>query len=815
MNLDEMPCVILAGGRGSRMASVALHKVCFPVAGRPAILRGMEAYGAAGLKRFLIVVGQMAEQVIATVADESPEASFVYQADPRGTGHAALLAVQALKRQGYRGPLMIVMGDKIARPAVVHRLLEHYRQNPCGVLMSSLPAEDSPSSGRVVRDRSGRILGVVEVADIRQARQGRRKIRLGGRQFTARQIEQAGTTANVSMYVFDFDALAEALESLGTDNAQGELYLTDTVEHIASRSGADEMVFTDAEDLMGFNTPAELMAIEEVVRRRERPPRVSAAERKALGRRHLKTAGEWAKVIDSDRPGWNRFLRGCYGRDDALIAARKRAMAELVEGFIRRFGPERKMILCRAPGRVNLMGRHIDHRGGQVNVMATSQEILMAAAPREDDAVSLANLDEKLFPDRQFRIRDLLRETSWADWIDFVDSRTVRDVIDTARGDWSHYARAPLLRLQHENRDIEIRGMDCLVGGNIPRGAGLSSSSALVVVFAEAAVALNGLDVAMQDYIDLCGEGEWFVGSRGGAADHAAIRTSRRGSVSRIGFFPFRLEGDVPVPEDLRLVIAHSGSQAVKSAGARDVFNQRVAAYRIAEMYLAEHWPAAAGMEHLRDLAPERLGVASGAIYRALKRLPERPTREHLREIFPTGSRRERLEQIFSSHADLGPYDLRGVTLFGLSEIARSSRFADLLAGGDLEAIGRYMHTSHDGDRVVRHENGRQVPHAPDLSDSTLERLAAVDADLAEQPGRYACSTEAIDALVDLAEDTGGVVGAQLAGAGLGGCMMILARADALDLLTERLGKEFYRPRKLEPVAEVCAPVAGACLMST
>jgi NDP-sugar pyrophosphorylase family protein len=53
-------CIILAGGRGTRMASKDTHKVCFPIAGRPAIVRAIDTYKAAGLRRFLVVVGQMA-----------------------------------------------------------------------------------------------------------------------------------------------------------------------------------------------------------------------------------------------------------------------------------------------------------------------------------------------------------------------------------------------------------------------------------------------------------------------------------------------------------------------------------------------------------------------------------------------------------------------------------------------------------------------------------------------------------------------------------------------------------------------------------
>ena len=808
-------CVILAGGQGKRMASPRRHKVCFPILGRPAIVRAIETYRQAGLRRFLVVVGQMAEQVIATIAEAHPEVTFVYQAEPRGTGHAALVAAEALAAEDYDGSLLLTLGDKITRPEVVRNLLARFRAGDADVVMATLPKQGGTTAGRVVTDGRGRVLGIVESADIASARRHRTRLRVGRRSLTAAQVERAARSVNPSMFVFRFGPLLSALRRLQTDNVQGELYLTDTIERIAAEGRVETMPLADPADLMAFNTPAELMAVEEVVRRRERPPRVRAAGRRRLSRRVLKPAGRWLAQLTGGSVRLGRVLRRTYGADAALVAERRQAMADVVRAFIRRFGRSRPMVLCRAPGRVNLMGRHVDHRGGYVNVMAISREVLLAAAPRDDDTVCLEHVDPKQFASRQFRIRDLLRRASWADWIDFVDSQPVRGLLDETQGDWSHYARAAFLRLQHECRQVRLRGMDAVVAGNIPMGAGLSSSSALVVAFAEAAVRLNGLNVALGDFVDLCGEGEWFVGSRGGSADHAAIRTSRIGHLSRIGFFPLRMEGEVRFPPALRVVIAHSGTRAVKSAGARDVFNQRVACYEVAEMLLRRGWSAASGMDHLRDLVPERLGVRPGEIYRALARLPSRPTRSALRRLLPAGDH-ERLDQLFASHRSLGPYDLRGVALYGLSEIVRSDRFAEVLARGDLDAVGRMLRTSHDGDRRVRFDaGGGRRRFIVRTDEATLARLADADAPLAEECGRSGCSPEAIDRLVDLAAGVEGVVGAQLAGAGLGGCMMILVRAGAHGRLMRRLRHDFYRPRGIPFGAYVCSPVAGAGLVGT
>ena len=806
-------CVILAGGQGKRMASTARHKVCFPILGVPAIVRAVDVYKAAGLRHFIIIVGQMADQVIATVADAHPDVSFVYQGRPKGTGHAASIAASALEAQGFDGNVMVVMGDKVTHPKVVRRLLERFDRTGADVIMTTVPKLRGSTAGRVVVDRAGQILGEVELPDIQEARRKHKKLRLGGRWFTAAQIERLSREVNISMYIFRFEPLREALKLLRANNVQGELYLTDTVEHIARTGRVGTMLLEDSCELMAFNTPQELMSVEEVLAKRKKPSRVSVVSKKRLSRRVYRPGQQWLKLLHSDPPKLRRLMQRIYGADESLHADRRRAMVRLVREFIRRFGKDRSMVLCRAPGRINLMGRHVDHRGGDVNVMAINREMLLAAGVRGDDSITLNNLQPRRFPPRQFRIYELVRGFSWSDWMEFLGSKAAQSVIQAAPGDWSHYARAPLLRMQHEARGVHLKGMDCLVDGNIPMGAGLSSSSAIVEAFAEAALALNGLDMTTRDFIDLCGEGEWFVESPGARADHAAIRSSTAGYISHMAFFPFHKADQVRFPPQMSLAIAHSGSRAVKSGAARDTYNQRLACYQIAQMLLRRSWPAAAGVEHLRDLAPDRLKVRPGEIYRALMLLPNRPSRRRLRQLAHPDDA-DRLEQIFTTHANLGGYNLRGIALYGISECLRSSQFARTIKQGDYDRLGRFMRASHDGDRIVRYDaKARRHKHIVRTDDATLGGLAATDADLATQSGRYACSTGSIDRLVDIADSIEGVIGSQLAGAGLGGCVMILLRTESLGRLMSQLRKRFYTPRGLKFDVHICKPVAGAGLL--
>jgi N-acetylgalactosamine kinase len=484
--------------------------------------------------------------------------------------------------------------------------------------------------------------------------------------------------------------------------------------------------------------------------------------------------------------------------------------------FIRRFGPRRTVAIVRSPGRINLMGRHIDHQGGTVNVMAVDREIVVVAAPRADDLVTLCNTNGSQFSEESFRISDLIAQLNWDDWQGVIHGPRLERLLEAARGDWANYVKAAILRLQDQFRDRRLRGLDMLVGGDIPMGAGLSSSSALVVAAAEAVRAFNRLPVTARQLVSLCGEGEWFVGTRGGAADHAAIKLSRRGCVTRVGFFPFRVEASAPFFPDHDLVVCNSGVYAGKSNQARDVFNAKVTAYHVGRVWFKRLRPdLASRVEHLRDLNRERLGLTHAAFAGLLAQLPARISRREVLAAFPqmAEAERDRLQRLFLSHdAPPGGYPVRSVVLFGLSEMARAQRCLDLLRDNDAAALGRCMATSHDGDRVSGKTGARRASAragAADLADPQLAAWAAKapsKADLAELSGHYGCSLPALDRIVDLARRQPGVEGAQLAGAGLGGCIMVLVRKAHTSFLLETLANHSVE-------AKVFRPIAGACLL--
>jgi N-acetylgalactosamine kinase len=512
-------------------------------------------------------------------------------------------------------------------------------------------------------------------------------------------------------------------------------------------------------------------------------------------------------------------MRAIYGDQETLLAERRRAYLSVLEHAQNILGANTPVMLVRAPGRVNILGRHIDHQGGNCNLLAIDREIVMAVHPRDDDQIHLHNVAQEPFGSRQFSIGEMLSKLPWDDWMSLVDSDQVREMVDTAAGDWSQYVRAAVLRLQKRFPTSKLRGMDLVVMGNIPIAAGLSSSSALVVASAEATVATNGLDILPAQFVDLCGEGEWFVGTRGGSADHAAMKFGQKGKVTQVTFFEFGISKRADFPKDYRLVICNSGLQARKAAGARNTFNHRVACYHLGVKLVRAQYPQYAPLiGHLRDINMRTLGIPLSWVYRIMLSLPEHATQQELEQLLPA----DELEPILATHAPVAEgYPVRGVVLFGLAECERSRVGVDLLAGGQVAEFGRMMIVSHDGDRIICHDdNGKETPYRYRVSNAyLLDLMAALESGDAErvlpaqlqwQPGAYRCSTREIDLMVDVSLRVPGVVGAQLAGAGLGGCMMVLVHRDATDALAGRMEEAYYAPKGLTPDISVCTPIAGS-----
>jgi N-acetylgalactosamine kinase len=539
----------------------------------------------------------------------------------------------------------------------------------------------------------------------------------------------------------------------------------------------------------------------------------------------------WLNFV-SDESRFARHMRSVYGEDETLLKERKRTYEKTLGLAVRLWGLKRKVAVVRAPGRLNLLGRHIDHRGGIVNPIALSSELIAVVAPRNDDVVCARNVEWLKYTEAQFRISESIpprKLASISEW----DRWTMAQVEEKRRrGEqthWTDYIKGAAVMLQEHLREsdntfkLKLKGMDLIVYGDVPPSAGLASSSALFMVASEALVALNGLKIDDEEFVKLCGYGEWYVGTRGGAGDHAAIKYSKQGYVSHIRTNPFSISYS-PFPKGLKVVVFHSLEVAQKSGSARDIFNQRVACYEFGLMLmLARHPELREEVHQLSDINTSTLGSVS-QIYKLILELPMTASLHSILASLPS-EQHEHAFKVASTHASpKHGYPIRGVCLFGISECERSRRFIELLQCGHVSELGLLMNISHDGDRVAKMDKrGCMRKYESRCDDAHLKRLIkrcerlggeTADAELWRQPGSYRCSTVSVDFMVDVANSVDGVVGAQLSGAGLGGCMMALTREDAVERLIEEMSERYYKPRGREPCYVIATPTAGSCVIS-
>jgi len=533
----------------------------------------------------------------------------------------------------------------------------------------------------------------------------------------------------------------------------------------------------------------------------------------------------WIDLIEDTNSAFHRKLDEIYGDNDDLKEEAARMCRRTLGAFADRYAPGRDVMVIRSTGRVNLVGTHIDHRGGSVNPIAI-KHMWLVVEPRDDDLVVARNVEPDAFADEQFRIGDCLpagqKIGNWDAWCHDEFEKRRHDSSVT----WSNYIRAAVLYFQRLNTDDEgrlapaLKGMNMMVYGNIPTAAGLSSSSAVVMLAAEAVVRINALGISRENLAQHCGHAEWYVGTRGGYSDHAAIVFGKPNSLLHITAFPMKIQ-TAAIPEGYSFVLANTLIEAKKQASARNAFNSRVAAYMFGLAMIRTNFPSYADkLEHLRDVNCQTLGVDEAEIYRIVKSLPLSASRSDV--LKRTQGFEQAVRQTFRSHDEpKAGYPIRQICLYGIAECIRAEMVPQCLRAGDIETFGRLMSISHDGDRATKLVNGKRVPvdnsYSDERIDALISDLKSGDRDRAEraslwrQGGGYNVSLPEIDILVDIALASNGVVGAGLVGAGMGGCIVAVVEDEHAAGVIENMACQYYQPRNLPVKAEIVRPVGGLC----
>jgi len=222
----------------------------------------------------------------------------------------------------------------------------------------------------------------------------------------------------------------------------------------------------------------------------------------------------------------------------------------LIEAFTALFGAAPTHVV-RAPGRVNLIGEHIDYHDLPVLPMAIDREIRLLFRRRDDGGVRAMTLADDL-PGAAFELREKISVGE--------------------SGDWSNYIRGVAQSMVRE-QDV-TSGIDLLVDSTLPVAAGLSSSSALSVGAGLAIACANKVDIDRVSFAGQMAEAEHFTGTHGGGMDQAVCLLAESQHALYLDFHPLRAR-PVLLPPGLKIIVAHSLESAEKSGDVQAAYNER------------------------------------------------------------------------------------------------------------------------------------------------------------------------------------------------------------------------------------------------
>lgn len=239
--MSNLKAVVLAAGKGKRIATegIDLPKVMRLALGKPLLGYVLDELSFIDREDIVIVVGYKRETVITGF----PDYNFAVQTEQLGTGHAVMSAREFL--EGFDGDVLVCYGDMplLSRDTYTALAKVHADENADCTILTGTTDLDLPY-GRIVRDENGGFVTVVEDRDCTPEQ---------------KKIDEL----NIGVYVFKAPALLSSLSELGTDNAQGEYYLTDVPAIIQKKGGKISLCKRNLGcELIGINTVEQLQMAE-------------------------------------------------------------------------------------------------------------------------------------------------------------------------------------------------------------------------------------------------------------------------------------------------------------------------------------------------------------------------------------------------------------------------------------------------------------------------------------------------------------------------------------------------------------------------
>jgi galactokinase len=261
------------------------------------------------------------------------------------------------------------------------------------------------------------------------------------------------------------------------------------------------------------------------------------------------------------------------------------------------------VLLARAPGRVNLLGEHVDYNGGPVLPAAVDRYVQVAISPNQNGLVNLHALD--LGQQVSFSVQALEKKMD-------LEGKTLPG--------WALYPAGVAWALQQAG--LETPGLDAAYTSNVPIGSGLSSSAAVEVAFAVAWQSLGGWELERMSLAQACQRAEnEYVGVSSGLMDQFA---SAHGVEGHALYFDTRSLAwePIPMPPGTALVVADSG---VRRSLASSAYNERRAACEQGLLILSRHLP---GIRSLRDVSPIEYAAYSEYLPPVVRRRVEHVVKE-------------------------------------------------------------------------------------------------------------------------------------------------------------------------------------------
>ena len=467
--------------------------------------------------------------------------------------------------------------------------------------------------------------------------------------------------------------------------------------------------------------------------------------------------------------------------------------------------------VARSPGRVNIIGEHIDYSLYPVLPMAITSDALFACSvPQESSntdsfTIRISNVQDDRFPAKEITIPHGSIE------------------IDSKVHEWTNYFKCGLkgaieLLQRKYGKDFRPKSMDVMMDGSVPAGGGLSSSAAFVSGSALAVMIANGeSDVSKMDLTEIAIVAERAVGVNSGGMDQSASVLSLRGSALYVSFVPELSARPVQFPKtnpELNFLIAQSFVAADKHVTGPVCYNLRVVECSLAAAAL--HALVNKSKTPLpKDKGP--LGISLNGFHKEyfennstksnseqLAELvkivgetftkEEGYTREEISKIIGMSveEMKQRFESTFPVRAER--FKLRQRALHVFSEALRVDSFIDLLENGD-ETLKAGGDTAEYNQKLG------------DLMNATQESCRDL----------YECSCKELDQICDIASRAGSY-GSRLTGAGWGGCSVHLVPADKVEAVKAAWEKEYYSKMDLteeqrEGAVVVSKPGSGSSVL--